>query len=505
LPVRQADIDREIERRQLMAQIDAEIDRRSMDRWPTFRGAAAELNALFDMQGDRPFEVMIGGPAETGKTFSALWMLDRLMREYPGAQATIARKVRSSMDGSVLNTWRRVIAIRGGVTVYGGERPEWYDYPNGSRVWVAGLDNPGKALSSERDYIYVNQAEDLDLDDWQTLTTRATGRGAVAPWTMLFGDCNPSHPNHWIVKRRALRRLESRHEDNPSLYHSDGTLTDQGQRTMAILDALEGVLYERLRLGRWVAAEGAVYNFDRRLHITRTMPDGWQSWRKFRGIDFGFENPFVCLWAALDPDKRLYIYRQLYMTHRTVDQHAKTIKRVERWFKTVEQVERELAALPDAEARALRREMEPDHDGYWMLDKRTRRPIPNPDRERIEASVADHDAEGRATLASEGIITIPAKKEILDGIQAVQRRLRKRPDGTPGLYLLEDSLIERDEELAKLHHPLSIDQEFDVYSWPKAQDGKPLKEVPIKMYDHGMDNLRYLVRHIDRLGTSLIR
>ena len=69
----------------------------------------------------------------------------------------------------------------------------------------------------------------------------------------------------------------------------------------------------------------------------------------------------------------------------------------------------------------------------------------SPAHRKIEATVADHDAEGRATLQSEGIITIPARKEIMDGIQAVQRRLRKRPDGTVGLYVYEDSLIERDD------------------------------------------------------------
>ncbi|MBK9944264.1 MAG: terminase [Kouleothrix sp.] len=506
MPITEADIERELERRQALASIDAELERRSMSAWPTFRGAAAQLHATFDTPSARQHELMLAGPSETGKTFAALFLLDRLMRHYPGAQATICRKLRATMDGSVLNTWRRVIAIRGGVRVHGGEKPEWYDYSNGSRVWIAGLDNPGKALSSERDFIYVNQAEDLTRDDWQTLTTRATGRGAIADWTMVFGDCNPGPPSHWIVNRRSLKLLESRHEDNPSLFNDDGTITPQGERTLAILDSLEGVLKERLRYGRWVVAEGAVYAFDRALHLIDRMPEGWQMWRNYRAIDFGYNNPFTCLWGATDRDGRLYIYRQLYMTERTVDQHAETIKRVERWYKTKDD-------FIDLAAEALaRKQLEQfnamyglDEADYWMIDRRTRQPVPNPLREKIESSIADHDAEDRATLAMHRIITIPAKKDISPGIQAVQKRLRKAGDGRPRLFVLRGALVERDEALAAKYRPYSLEQEFDTYVWPKNDEGKPMKEAPVKLYDHALDPLRYLVMHLDRKGGSLIR
>jgi len=506
MPITQADIERVLERRQVLTSIEAELERRSLSALPTFRGAAAQLHATFDHPAARHHEIMISGPSETGKTFAALFLLDRLMRHYPGAQATICRKLRATMDGTVLNTWRRVIAIRGGVSVHGGEKPEWYDYSNGSRVWVAGLDNPGKALSSERDFVYVNQAEDLARDDWQTLTTRTTGRGAVADWTMLYGDCNPGPPTHWIINRRSLKILESRHEDNPSLFNDDGSITAQGVRTLEILDALEGVLKERLRHGRWVAAEGAVYAFDRALHLVDAMPEGWEQWRKFRAIDFGYNNPFVCLWGATDRDGRLYIYRQLYMTGRTVDQHTKTIKQVERWFKTKDDYI-DLVAQPMTSAQ--REQFDAmyalDEDQTWMIDRRTRQPVPSPLREKIEASIADHDAEDRATLAMSRIITIPAKKDISPGIQAVQKRLRKAGDGRPRLYIVRGSLVERDETLAKKYLPYSIEQEFDAYVWPKNDEGKPVKEVPVKLYDHALDPLRYLVMHLDRKGQSLIR
>lgn len=204
-------------------------------------------------------EWILAGPSETGKTWATLWRLDRLLAATPGAQGALVRKLAVDIAPTVLVTYRRVLAMSGsGATPFGGEKPEWYDYPNGSRLYLGGIDRPGRILSGERDFVYVNQAEELGVDDWETLTTRTTGRGAVTDTPMLFGDCNPADPEHWILKRHAagvLTMLKSKHEDNPSLYDEGSTLTDQGKRTMATLDALTGARYSRLRLGEWVIGD----------------------------------------------------------------------------------------------------------------------------------------------------------------------------------------------------------------------------------------------------------
>lgn len=220
---------------------------------PVFRGAA--LTA----QTTTTAEWLLSGPSETGKTFAALYRLDSLLRAYAGARAALVRKVRATMVSTVLETWETVIALRGGVTVYGGKRPEWYDYPNGGRVYIGGMDDPGKVLSGERDFIFVNQAEELAREDWETLLTRATGRAGHAPFAMLFGDCNPGSYTHWILARASLLRLESAHPDNPTLYDDVGQLTERGRATMERLRSLTGTLRSRLLDGQWVAAEGAIY------------------------------------------------------------------------------------------------------------------------------------------------------------------------------------------------------------------------------------------------------
>lgn len=413
----------------------------------SFRGAAREAQGITD------HEWLLTGPAETGKTWAWCWRLDSLLRATPRAHAAIVRRVRADMVGSVIRTWERVAGIRGMPDVFGGKDPRWYDYSNGSRVEVAGLDRDSKTLSAEFDWLAVNQAEELTEENWSLLASRTTGRGAVTPHPMLFGDCNPGPASHWILSRAPLRRLESFHRDNPTLFAADGTPTPQWtERTLPTLEALVGVRRDRLLLGKWVSAEGTVYDFQRGVHLVPRFEIP-KSWRRIRAIDFGYTHPFVCQWWAIDEDGRMYLYRELYHTRRIVQDHARQI-------------------------------------------------IAESDGEDIEETVADHDAEDRATLHAAGIVTSPAQKSVSPGIQAVQRRLRTAGDGRPRLFVLEGSLVERDPELAAAHRPTCTAEEFEVYAWQRGRDGAVSREEPAKVYDHGMDAMRYAVAYVDGMAEA---
>lgn len=436
-------------------------------------------------------EVIISGPAETGKTRTALEKFDALMWKYPGAQAIIIRKTYKSLAASVLQTYERKVLgawnpngqtpVRDGhgkilgfikgsfdqskspINKLGGVHREGYIYPNGSRVFLGGMDVPEKVLSSEWDVVYINQAEELTLNDWEIISTRTTGRAGNMPYAQMLADCNPAYPTHWIRSRAETGRLkliESRHEDNPTLYDQvTHQITEQGRRTMAVLDALTGVRYRRLRLGQWAAAEGAVYEeFDRTVHLIPSFPIP-ADWLRIRSIDFGYTNPFVCQWWAMDEDRRLYLYREIYMSHRIVGGDPQ------------------------------------GNDHATMINALSM-------GEDIFASVADHDAEDRATLDAHGIPSEPAMKSVSLGIQAVQSRLRRAGDGKPRLFIFNDALVEADQSLRDDHRPLCTDQEMDSYIWKPTRDGVTNKEEPLKVDDHGMDAMRYLVCFVDGITLA---
>jgi PBSX family phage terminase large subunit len=290
---------------------------------PTFRGAGLEVQTY-----RRP-EFILAGPSETGKTWSTLWLLDSLLKETPGAQAGLVRKVAADIVPTVLVTYKRVIQqSKSGALAYGGEKPEWFDYPNGAKLYIGGMDRPGKVLSGERDFIYVNQAEELTLDDWETLTTRTTGRGAVTATPMLFGDCNPGPEDHWILKREALKVFYSKHEDNPSLFDRRGRLTEQGKRSMAALDALTGIRKARLRYGKWVGAEGLFFEeWDEDLHTCEpfNIPEDWPIWG---ALDYGFSHNTAAGLFTEDNDGCIYLIGEHVKNKWLAVQHAKAIHRL---------------------------------------------------------------------------------------------------------------------------------------------------------------------------------
>jgi PBSX family phage terminase large subunit len=403
-------------------------------------------------------EVLLVGAAGTGKTLAILVLIDRLMRTYPGARALIVRKVRADLAQSILVTFEQDVMGVDHPIVTGVKREsrQSYRYPNGSEIVVGGMDRPGRILSAQYDVIYPAEAVQFTDEDWETFTMR--NRNYVVPFQMVIGDTNPDRPDHWLKQRcdaGLTTLLNSFHEDNPAYW--DGTdWTERGRDyVLGKLNRLSGVRKARYRDGKWVIAEGAVYeDFNEAIHVIDRFEIP-KDWRRFRVVDFGYTNPFVCDWWAIDPDGRMYLYRQIYRTQRIVEDHAKDIVRLS-------------------------------------------------EGERIEATVADHDAEDRETLRRHGVPTLAAKKEISVGIQAVQARLRVAGDGKPRLFIFRDALVERDESLAEAKKPTSTAAEFPGYVWPKGQDGKPLKEVPVDEDNHGMDTARYAVMYVDR-GRSRSR
>jgi len=261
-------------------------------------------------------EFIAEGPAETGKTLAACWKIHMLALKYAGLNGAIVRKTQTSIYGSVLQTFERVIE-GAPVDAYGGEKPQKYIYSNGSVVWVGGMDKADKILSSERDFFYVNQAEELSVDDWEKLTTRTTGRGAVMPYTMTFGDCNPGGSKHWIRERAKsgdLKLIRTTHKDNPTLFDpSTGEITEQGQRSISQLEKLTGVRRKRLLEGIWATAEGAVYDmFDAAIHVKARNPDEMKTW--YLCQDEGYTHPAVILLVGEDSDGRHHIYKEFYKT-----------------------------------------------------------------------------------------------------------------------------------------------------------------------------------------------
>ncbi len=255
------------------------------------------------------------------------------VRNPPVAGVDVAKDAESLTESALVTFEEKVLPEGHPALATGGQRRvrQAYRYGNGSTIVVGGLDKPGKVMSTEYDVVYVQEAIELQEEAWEAVTTRL--RHGRLPYQQLMADTNPDRPTHWLKCRcdaGVTRLLESRHQDNPTLW--DGKdWTPAGRTYISKLDALTGPRKQRLRFGRWVQAEGVVYDgWDAALHAIAPL-DVPAAWTRYWSVDFGYTNPFVCQWWAKDPDGRLYLYREYYRAARSCggrgEGHAGPVRR----------------------------------------------------------------------------------------------------------------------------------------------------------------------------------
>jgi phage terminase large subunit len=451
------------------------------------RGGCKEV---FD---SRESEVLVSGPAGTGKSRACLEKIHMVCLLTPNVRALIVRKTLSSLGSTALVTWRNFVIkealLTGTVVYYGGSREEapQYRYKNGSSVTIGGMDKSTRIMSSEYDIVYVQEATELTLEDVEMIKTRL--RNWRISFQQLIMDCNPAGDKHWLKLRcneGKTKLIESRHEDNPRLFNEDGSLTDKGKHYIeGILDKLTGVRYKRLRLGLWVSAEGIIYEeFDTLKHV---LP--WEfdeetdeklplpaEWPRYWTIDFGYTNPFCLKCYAEGPDGELYMYREIYMTERTVEEHAATIMNEVTEIKRTEWYDH------------FNKEIRIKEEIVWTEP----RPL---------AVICDWDAEGRRTFEkATGLGTQPAIKNVYEGINAHKERLKGDKEG-PRFYLMADALVEKDQSLVDRLLPTCTQEEYPSYVWKVNSDGR-IQDEPVKKDDHGLDSDRYMTMHLDYRGKA---
>ena len=109
----------------------------------------------------------------------------------------------------------------------------------------------------------------------------------------IWLSCNPEGPEHWLYKEwickaqeKRLLRLSMTMDDNPSLTPE---VRERYRRLYT------GVFYERFVLGRWVAAQGRVYDLPPECVVNQVPEAG----RWYISVDYGTMNPFSAgLWCV---------------------------------------------------------------------------------------------------------------------------------------------------------------------------------------------------------------
>jgi len=425
-------------------------------------GAARELWSL------QPNELLLEGPAGTGKTRALLEWINYLCERYAGIRVLMLRQTRESMAESVLVEWETEVLWPGHPAIHGTSARNTrqnYHYPNGSHVVIGGLDKPSKTFSTQYDVICVFEAREITSDSWEWLAR--ANRNFKMPWQMRVADTNPAGEFHWLNthfpqgfrevpdrhKRDKRIRLLSRHEDNPAWFdHEKGTWTKNGEHyVLGVLAKLTGTRRANMYEGKWASEDGIIFeDWDPAVHIIdpEDMPE--PKWY-FGSYDKGLRHPgCLQIWAV--NDQRMYRVQEIYKTGETSD-----------WW--AEQV---MAANEDYPLSAL--VCDPSEPEYIKVF---------------------NDRLGAARGRDGSRIARRAKNSIKTGIDMVRWGLSKVDHG-PRIYICRGSSLVRDKARTDAKKPTCLEEEISSYTWARSRDGAPGKERPDPTCsDHAVDCLRY--------------
>ncbi len=360
------------------------------------------------------------GAVRSGKTSIMMWaFVDWAMRQFSGQWFGICGKTVDSASKNIVvpfismglakerytMRWRRADKVlevrRGAVTnyfeVFGGKDESSFALIQGRTLAGGLLDEVALMPRS-----FVEQA-----------LTRCSVDGAK-----LWFSCNPESPQHWFynewIKRHKERNALYLHfalTDNPSLSE---------ERIKFYETSFTGVFYERYVLGKWVLAEGLVYDFFGEEQIVDEVPDKGEY---YISCDYGTLNPFSAgLWCW--DGKTATRVREYYYSGRESQRN-----------KTDEEYYTELEALAgDFSVRAV---------------------VVDPSAASFIETIRRH---GRFKVRK-------AHNEVVPGIMTTARMLR---DGTVQIHRSCKDAI----------------REFGLYRWDeKSTEDKPIKENDHAMDD----------------------
>ena len=156
------------------------------------------------------------GGTRSGKTYSIITALIELCHKNSGLVITICRKTFPALRATAM---RDFFEILNNEDIYNPDLHNKSDATYqlwGNMVEFISIDQPQKVRGRKRDVLFINEANEINLEDWRQLLLRTTGR--------VLLDYNPSDEFHWIyeevIPREDAEFFRTTYKDNPFLPES---------------------------------------------------------------------------------------------------------------------------------------------------------------------------------------------------------------------------------------------------------------------------------------------
>lgn len=252
------------------------------------------------------------GAVRSGKSFSSLWRWIKYIMKGPPGDLMIIGKSADTIKRNIVSELLDFLGID--VHYYEGKR-ELHLW--GRKIYLVGANDERavqKIQGSTLAGAYVDELTLIPESFWKMLLSRLSVRGA-----QVFATTNPDSPFHWVKKSLLdrkdeldLKQWDFLLEDNPSLDENYVANLKREYR---------GLWYQRYIEGKWVLAEGTIYDFfDNNTHVIDFTPAHSADYY-IVGIDYGTTNPtgFTLIGYNANHYPNMWIEKEYYWD--SVKQH----------------------------------------------------------------------------------------------------------------------------------------------------------------------------------------
>lgn len=287
---------------------------------------------------DHHRHVAFGGARAGGKSWAVRKKAIMLCFRFKGIKVMIVRKSYPELKANHIRPLIQELRIgQPGCKIKYKESDKVIIFPNGSMILFAYCDTEAdtqRYQGTEVDVLFIDEATHLTEQQIHDLNACVRGTNPDFPLRTYY-TCNPGGKGHAYIKRLFVDRLFIGSEKPEQYSFIQSKVYDNEELLKAhpeYLDELENLPEARRKAwldGDWNSFVGQVFKEwrndpehykDRQwTHVINNLESIPQSWKIYRGFDFGYRKPFAVEWIAVDHDRRMYLFKEWYGSTRTPD------------------------------------------------------------------------------------------------------------------------------------------------------------------------------------------
>ena len=261
-----------------------------------------DVNVVFEHLLDSESKIVCEqGGTRSGKTFNILlYIIFHYCQVNTGKTITICRKTFPAVRSSVMRDFLNILKSYNKYDeAYHNKSNSEYTLNNNLIEFIS-VDQPQKIRGRKREFLFINEANELEYEDWQQLIFRTTEK--------IVLDYNPSDEYHWIYDK-VLNRDDV--EFYKTTYKDNKFLDDSIIKEIERLKYTDEQYWQIYGLGVRGVSKATIFNY---VEVPQIPHDAELI---SYGADAGYTNDPSTLVSVYRKDYNLYIKEHLYRTMMT--------------------------------------------------------------------------------------------------------------------------------------------------------------------------------------------